>query len=182
MRLLLLALTACLMSPKVKPMKETSAGGAPFELTLEVVNGAGLRAKLRNRSPKPQLYLVDQRLQPVELALITPDGQPYIPEDRRRTMKFDRTVHKSLYQELAPGGEVVLAEAAFQPVKDEPDLHELVWGPFHFAVSGGAHRVRAVLTSRLDTWEEDGKKGHLKLWKGKLTSNEVELKLGKPGP
>jgi hypothetical protein len=175
---LLVALMGLFMLPKVKPMNEPSPKDAPLELTLEVVNGTGLRAKLRNRSPKPQVYLVDQHLQPVELALVTPDGQPYVPEDRRRTMKFDRTRHKTLYRELAPGGAVVLAEAAFQPVKDEPDLFELVWGPFHFGVPGGTQRVRALLTSREDVWEEDGRTGRMKLWKGKLTSNEVELKLG----
>jgi hypothetical protein len=177
MKLLLVALAACWMLPRVKPMKEPSLEKAPFELTLEVVQGTGLRAKLKNISAKPQTYLVDDLRQPAALALVTPDGQPYVPEDRRQTMKYDRTIHKGRYRELAPGSEVVVGEAAFQPVAEEPGLHELVWGPFHFAVHSGTHRIRATFESRLDSWEEAGKKGRMPLWKGKLTSNEVELKL-----
>jgi len=176
-KLPLVAVLAWLTLPAVKP-NEPAAAGAPFELRLEVA-GNNLRAHLRNRSARPQVYLVDQHLQPLELALVT-GGQPSVPEDRRHIMKFDRTLHRGLYRELAPGTEVLLLEGTFQPVKGERELYELDWGPFHFAVAGGSHRVRALLEHRLDRWEDDGKNGRMRVWKGRLVSPEVELKLGGP--
>jgi hypothetical protein len=171
-----LVVLALLMTPKARPASEPAA---PFELSLEV-EGNRLLARLRNRSSGPQVYLVDPHLQPVELALTT-GGRPSVPQDSRQIMKFDRTLHRDLYRELAPGAEVVLLQGAFRPVKGERDRYELVWGPFHFAVAGGTHRVRALLEHRLDRWEDDGKNGRMRVWKGRLVSPEVELKLGR-GP
>ena len=169
-----LLVLALLMMPRARPASEPAA---PFELSLEVA-GNRLLARLRNRSSGPQMYLVDPRLQPVELVVMT-DGRPSLPEDSRQIMKFDRTLHRDLYHQLAPGAEVVLQEGAFRPVKGERDRHELAWGPFRFAVAGGTHRVRALLEHRLDRWEDDGKNGRMRGWKGRLVSPEVELKLGR---
>ena len=77
-----------------------SAAGGPFELALEKVGATGLRAQLKNRSSRRQPYLHDPMLQPVELVIVGADEKPVTATDRRKVMKFDRTLYHQLYAEL----------------------------------------------------------------------------------
>jgi hypothetical protein len=154
-------------------MAETT--GAPFQLVLVKTGTTGLRAQLENRSPRKQPYLHDSKLQPVELVIETIDGKPVIASDQRRVMKFDNTLYRRLYAELAPGAEAVLLDGKARPSADGTFL--LDWGPFSFVLAPGKYVAHAVFRSAASTWvDENGKRGRIAgLWKGTIKSAPVEL-------
>jgi hypothetical protein len=156
-----------------------AATGCPFELVLEQVGTTGLRAQLKNRSSRKQPYLHEPRLQPVELVIAGPGGKPVMPRDRRKTMKFDRTLYRHLYAELDPGAAAMLLTGDARAEGNADFL--LAWGPFEFALPPGRYSAHAVFRSATDAWvDEDGKHGKVAgLWKGTIKSAPVELTLAK---
>jgi hypothetical protein len=151
----------------------------PFEIRLSVTEGPGLRAVLKNRSNRKQVYLHEEYVQPSELVLASSSGAAVRSYDTRSEMKYDNTAYRAMYQPLAPDREAVLGEARFE--KSGPGAYTIEWGPFRFAdLSSGAYRARVVWKSEKDSYTESdsGKKGRLKdVWKGTVTSNTVEVVL-----
>jgi hypothetical protein len=162
------------------PPHETHvARGAPFALVLEKTGTTALRARLKNGSSRRQPYLHDSRLQPVELIIASPSGTPVTARDERRLMKFDNTLHRNLYAELAPGAEATLLAGEARPRGDGNFV--LNWGPFSFVLPPGKYAAHAVFRSAANSWvDENGKRGRIAgLWKGTIESAPVALTLSK---
>jgi hypothetical protein len=148
---------------------------APFELVLERTGTTGLRAQLKNGTPRKQPYLHDSMLQPVELIIASAGGKPVIAADERRVMKFDNTLRRNLYAELVPGAEATLLSGEARPGRDGNFV--LDWGPFSFVLPPGKYAVHAVFRSAANSWvDENGKHGRIAgLWKGTIKSAPIAL-------
>lgn len=134
-----------------------------------------LSVTLKNTSTQPQSFLYDPMLQPVMLRLS--GARP--PFDERTRKKYDRTIYRELYQELAPGEERELLEAEI--VAGEGGKYEVRWGPFRFGdVKRGATTAQAIWTSARDEWvdRDSGERGRMQgIWKGTTRSRVVEVRL-----
>ncbi|MFO0756451.1 MAG: hypothetical protein U0359_08165 [Byssovorax sp.] len=153
----------------------------PFELRLRVDKSDDapmLVLTLRNVSPRVQRYLHDCLLQPSTLTLRSPSGAALTAFDGRTTMKFDNTVYRRSFSDIAPGGEVELVQAF--PSPDDPGS-ELTFCSFRFSkLRVGTYRAKAVWKSAQNTYFDKPSRSTKKLgavWLGTLTSNEVSFKI-----
>jgi hypothetical protein len=151
---------------------------APLALVLTVTPGPGLRAEIKNVSPQPQTYLVDDFHQPTRLSLRGPDGREIKGRDDARIKKRSNALERDAYETVAPAGADTLYEA--EAVKED-DGYSLQWGSVHFdGLKPGAYAASLRWISALDEWTdpETGTTGREKgIWKGKLESSQVTIKL-----
>jgi hypothetical protein len=108
-------------------------------------------------------------------------ARPLRAFDERSRMKFDNTLCKRLYRQLAPGASVTLLEGR---VRRAGAIHELRWGPFTLDPKAGSYRAKLVFEHRARSWTQGGrgdparKRGTFTaIYLGTLTSNEITLRL-----
>lgn len=147
-------------------------------LALELaVKGLGLEARLINKSGTGEWVVKDSDLQPSRLVLVSSAGQAAEAFDERKRRKFDNSVSNASYAEAPANGNLVLETTQFQK---SGAVYELLWGPFRFGdLPPGVWKARVTFESKIDWVTKDGKEvpASHRVWKGTLTSNEIELKL-----
>jgi len=158
----------------------------PFCLVLQAIGDDRLRATLCNRSDKKQTYLYGGLIQPTKLLLTGADGKALESSDDRMIMKFDNTVYRSLYSDLAPKACTQLIESR---LTTSGGAYHLDWSAYRFSgVAPGRYRAQLAFEHTEDRWFEGdrsepqkAKRGKMQgLWKGALTSNIVVLTLPNP--
>ena len=147
---------------------------SPWELRM-VTEGVKLRAVLHNRTKMPQTFLYDSKIQPVELILTPESGKAIEPSDTRAEAKFDNTVYRHMYKQVAPQADETLTEAAVTADRS------LRWGPFLFTnLAHGVYRAQAVWRSETNEYYDPKSKRNVVLkdiWMGAITSNTIELRV-----
>lgn len=154
------------------------AGSEGFELRLTAEDATDLRATLYNRSNAARSVLKSSNLQPPSLELVNSAGKRLKPFDERTRRKYDRSVSQGMYTRLKPGAGEVLESGQFQ--KEEEGAYSLRWGPYTFReVPPGTYTARAAFESAIDWVTRDGREAPARdaVWKGKLTSNPIEIRL-----
>ena len=150
---------------------------APWQLRLEVTKDLRMRVTLRNASRVEQPYLLDARLQPVSLEIM--EGARAIEfEDGRAIAKYDATIYRDSYGVLKAGGESGALDGVFAK---EANGYAVRFGMYSAAsLKAGAYSVRAVWTSSHDDCidAETRRLGTVSgVWKGRVESNSVEVRL-----
>ncbi len=150
-----------------------------MEIRLAGTPGPGLEAVLHNGTTAEVRLVHDPGVQPSELVLTNSAGRRITPFDQRTIEKTDRTVYKGMFAAIAAGGELTLDRAVFG--KQPQGGYQIVWGPYHYTdLVPGVWRARVVFDSRLDTARRRDTGASMPMpsvWKGRLTSNEVEIRL-----
>ena len=133
-------------------------------------------ARLENTSRKTQFVLHTPLFQPSRLRIHRLDGTEVIPQDERDREKFDNTVRREAFSELAAGQQLELFDSRLKP---QASMFELDWGPFNYALEPGRYDVVIEWQSaRADYVDEAGKRQTLAdVWLGTLESPHFQLKV-----
>jgi len=180
----LLMLAACCAKPGRAANPTEHPGSEARRTTVKTagpisfdVSGGLDGAKLQNTSTTPQHVLHTPFIQPSRLRLYRPDRTEVEARDERDLMKFDTTVSRPMYQEVAPGAKLPL----FQPrTKSFDNLRQLIWGPYSFpALAPGQYQATLEWTSeRNDYVDDNGKPATLKgVWLGKVVSARFPVRV-----
>ena len=162
-------------SAAAPPTKELDMpADQPFEILL---SDKGV-AQLRNGSSAAQLVLHSTNIQPAELVVWGPDGTQLDVFDERSRKKFDNTVTRDMFVELAPGATMPLLQLEIEKAGSSYDL---TFGPFEFSgVPKGTYKAQAQWTSAANNaYDEatdqtnpvDG------VWLGTVQSAKVDLQI-----
>jgi hypothetical protein len=146
--------------------------GAPMKLTASTLADA----RLENTSRASQFVLHTPLFQASRLRIQRRDGSEIIPQDERDREKFDNTVRRETYTELAAGQKLELFSSR---IKAQGSVFELNWGPFTYLLEPGRYDVVIEWQSaRADYLDDAGKRQNLaNVWLGTLESPHFELKL-----
>jgi hypothetical protein len=173
-------------APAVAPVPEptvvvsapTSGGKSshPMGLTIQF-NPLGTSV-LRNQTERAHSVLHDAMLQPSRLEVRDAQGNVVAGFDGRATAKFDNTVRKSAFREVAAGGELPLFELV--AVKRD-ELWELRWGPFRYTgLRAGNYTGVVVFESRVNRYFDEATHATRELpntWLGTARSEPVSFRL-----
>jgi hypothetical protein len=147
----------------------------------------GLRAVLRNRSPKKQTVLLFPYRFPSLLTLTDSSGHPVRgdnPRVREKPLRSAWMVRREYYHSLSPGGEIEIAREEFYSRPIVKGAWELAWDGFQFyPMTPGMYRARLIWECEYDFWqnEKTGKRGQMPgVWKGRVESDEVSVRLPPP--
>lgn len=162
------------------PILASSLGAAgpaaPFALALDR-EGLKLKASLLNVSGRPQLVLVDRRIQPVR-PVLRHSGAEIELEDQRAISKFDAAPLRSLFTPLAPHGRAPAGEGVFTR---EGAVWRLDWASYSaHRLEPGRYTLAIAWESRIDGWNDDETRAwhpHPELWRGEVVSPPVAIDL-----
>ncbi len=150
----------------------------PFSIQLTFKQSLTLKAILRNQLEKEQNFLHDSLHQPSKLILFDLDGHPIEPFDDRAIKKYDPNISYSMFQKLPPHVEVELFATRFILRKNK---YTLSWGPYKYKnIEPGKYKASILWSSACDSWfdQESGKNKTIdNIWKGEISSNQLEFQL-----
>ncbi len=133
---------------------------------------------LLNQTPRVQWVLHDAMLQPSELEVRDAQGNLVAGFDERATAKFDNTVRKSAFREVAAGGELPLFDLV---TVQHDELWELRWGPFRYTgLRAGSYTGAVVFESRVHQYFDEAARVKRELpntWLGTARSEAVAFRL-----
>lgn len=148
---------------------------SPFQLELSLQKNK-VQAFLINTSSQEQIYFYDTQLQPSQLLIEDKDHHMMKSFDQRSAMKFDNTPYNELYRKLSPHTKVLLQSTQ---IEKRDDNYYFVWNPFEYelSITGAPYQFILEWQSLVDQSYDSETRQYkqLSLWKGKLTSNRVEL-------
>ncbi len=151
----------------------------PFRITVDVTEELTVRAQLVNAAPVRHSVLHDRMIQPSELILESPAGQPIHPVDVRANRKFDNTVYRDMYESIDPGQKMLLFSVT--PERSSDGTYTIEWGPFRFdGLRPGRYGARVRWTSARDSWTdfETDETGRVdRVWKGECVSDALVVEL-----
>lgn len=149
----------------------------PWDLTVEAIDGTGVRAVLTNASGLPQPIILHDVAQPPE-PVVERDGERVPVRDSRDQDSLALTqVQYSAWSTIPPCERRPIGEVRF--VKKGNRWHAAS-GPFSLDVPPGSYDVGIDLRVWFEGYVDPaGRRERVPdVWKGQVTSNRVRLELG----
>ncbi len=157
--------------------KETNS--VPFSLHIGFSDSLLLTATLKNISDSSYKYKHHKYAAPIELTIISENGDTLSFYDKREKMRYHFKPDLNDFQTLAPRDSAVIKRQSFE--KGQDSLYLLNWDAFVFrSITPGSYTVSASWRSRIDMYYDSQRRQYLpvhNVWKGTVVSDSLTITL-----